>query len=189
MIPRTEASIVAVGDSITAGYGALHPWPSILADTLGTSSVIGFGLTGWRADLQVAWDTYMRQRIRDTQPDIVFVALGTNDWIEQRDPVAYAADMHTVVDRIEDDAPTTDVVLIHMPRPLWPEKPITYATYGAQLAEVADSTGAAILDWGAAWDAMPELRQPDGVHPSPAGQDHIGTWLAWWLEWTGRITT
>ena len=87
-----QTKVVCVGNSITEGYGLSYgqkPWPAQLGDLLGGGyNVINRGRSGF-AMLKSArwgdgstrsyWDTDTYQYAKNDRPDILILALGTND--------------------------------------------------------------------------------------------------------------
>ena len=91
-------SIVAFGDSLTAGYGAVagEDYPSRLAALIG-APVINAGVSGDTTESALA-------RINDVlgqNPRIVIVGLGGNDFLRRVPPETTKANLESIVRRIQ----------------------------------------------------------------------------------------
>ena len=170
---RAERVIVALGDSLTAGLGvaADEAYPARLEARLAREGygyrVVNAGVSGDTTAgglRRVDW-------VLRAKPEIVIVALGANDGLRAQSPQAMRENLATIVRRLQ--AAGARVLLAGMRLP---------TNYGAQYTkefqavfpEVARSTGVAFMPFlldGVAAD--PRLNQPDGIHPTAAGQQVI----------------
>jgi len=170
---RAERVIVALGDSLTAGLGvaADEAYPARLEARLAregyTYRVVNAGVSGDTTAgglRRVDW-------VLRAKPEIVIVALGANDGLRAQSPQAMRENLAAIVRRLQ--AAGARVLLAGMRLP---------PNYGAEYTkefqtvfpDVARSTGAAFMPFlldGVAAD--PRLNQPDGIHPTAAGQQVI----------------
>jgi acyl-CoA thioesterase I len=179
---RAERVIVALGDSLTAGLGvaADEAYPARLEARLAREGygyrVVNAGVSGDTTAgglRRVDW-------VLRAKPEIVIVALGANDGLRAQSPQAMRENLATIVRRLQ--AAGARVLLAGMRLP---------TNYGAQYTkefqavfpEVARSTGVAFMPFlldGVAAD--PRLNQPDGIHPTAAGQQVIADRLLPYLR-------
>ena len=170
---RAERVIVALGDSLTAGLGvaADEAYPARLEARLAREGygyrVVNAGVSGDTTAgglRRVDW-------VLRPKPEIVIVALGANDGLRAQSPQAMRENLATIVRRLQ--AAGARVLLAGMRLP--PNYGAEYTKeFQAVFPEVARSTGVAFMPFlldGVAAD--PRLNQPDGIHPTAAGQQVI----------------
>lgn len=165
--------IVALGDSLTAGYGlpAGQAFPDKLAKAL---AVNGFAVSLTNAG--VSGDTVAGglARLDWSVPDgtdAVIVELGANDALRGIDPKITRAGIAEILGRLK--ARGIEVLLCGMlaPRNMGADYA---AEFDAIYPELAKSYGVTLYPFfldGIATDA--KFNQPDGVHPTAAGVDEI----------------
>jgi acyl-CoA thioesterase I len=165
-----ERTIVALGDSLTAGLGVAsdEAYPALLEARARKAGfdyrVVNAGVSGdTSAGGLRRLDWVLRSR-----PDVVIVALGSNDGLRGLPVAALRDNLTTIVTRLR--AAGARVLLVGMRVP-----PNYGAAYAGDFAEVFGSvalrTSVAFLPFlleGVAGD--PTLNQPDGIHPNAAGQ-------------------
>jgi acyl-CoA thioesterase I len=165
-----ERIIVALGDSLTAGLGVAsdEAYPALLEARARKAGfdyrVVNAGVSGdTSAGGLRRLDWVLRSR-----PDVVIVALGSNDGLRGLPVAALRDNLTTIVTRLR--AAGARVLLVGMRVP-----PNYGAAYAGDFAEVFGSvalrTSVAFLPFlleGVAGD--PTLNQPDGIHPNAAGQ-------------------
>ena len=170
---RAERVIVALGDSLTAGLGvaADEAYPARLEARLAREGyayrVVNAGVSGDTTAgglRRVDW-------VLRPKPEIVIVALGANDGLRAQSPQAMRENLATIVRRLQ--AAGARVLLAGMRLP--PNYGAEYTKeFQAVFPEVARSIGVAFMPFlldGVAAD--PRLNQPDGIHPTAAGQQVI----------------
>ena len=170
---RGEGVIVALGDSLTAGWGlaADEAFPARLETRLRregyTYRVVNAGVSGdTTAGGLRRVDWVLRAR-----PEIVIVALGANDGLRAQSPQAMRANLEAIIARLQQaDA---GILLAGMRLP--PNYGAEYTTqFEAVFPAVARSAKVALMPFlldGVAAD--PRLNQPDGIHPTAAGHQVI----------------
>jgi acyl-CoA thioesterase-1 len=167
------ARILALGDSLTAGYGlaAADGFVAQLQRALDESglaaTVIDGGVSG---DTTAGGLARLDWALAD-QPDAVILELGANDGLRGLDPAATRANLDAMLSRL--GAADTPVLLAGMLAP-----PNLGAEYGAEFnriyPELAAQHGVALYPFfldGVAADAA--LNQGDGIHPNAAGVRRI----------------
>jgi acyl-CoA thioesterase I len=170
--PRAAANepvIVALGDSLTAGFGvaAEEAWPALLENRLSREGyryrVVNAGVSGDTSAgglRRVPW-------VLRARPDIAIVALGANDGLRGQSIEALAANLTEIVERLR--AGGAQVLLAGMRVP--PNYGADFARAFARVfADVAQRAQVAFMPFlldGVAAD--PRLNLLDGIHPNAAG--------------------
>jgi acyl-CoA thioesterase-1 len=165
-----ERVIVALGDSLTAGFGLApeEAWPALIEARLRREGypyrVVNAGVSGdTTAGGLRRVDWVLRHR-----PEVAVVALGANDGLRGQPVDAMRANLVALVERLQGAG--VRVLLAGMEVP--PNYGAAYArAFRAAFPEVARRTGAALMPFlldGVAAD--PRLNLPDGLHPNAAGQ-------------------
>ena len=96
--PNERQTIVAFGDSLTAGYGAPggSSYPDYLGQLLGRP-VVNLGLSGELA-------AHAPERLKEVlayQPHMVLIEFGANDFMQQRSTQAAIAAVRQIVDEVQ----------------------------------------------------------------------------------------
>ena len=150
--PAAERVIVALGDSLTAGFGvaADEAYPALVS---GDTSAGGLRRLDW---------------VLRSRPEIVIVALGANDGLRGLPIAALRDNLTAIVTRLRADG--VRVLLVGMRLP--PNYGKAYASeFTEAFRDVARRTSSTYLPFlleGVAGD--PSLNQPDGIHPNASGQ-------------------
>ncbi len=177
MMADDPLTIVALGDSLTEGFGVAprDAYPVVLQALLeaegGACRVINAGVSGdtCRA-LMARLEAVFRWR-----PDLVIVEIGVNDVLMGRFVERIRADLDAIVQRLA--AGGIAVVLAGMQMPPLGD-PETERAFAAIYPAVARHHGIALIsDFAAPLWAAPGRVQYDGLHPNAAGYraicDHI----------------
>lgn len=95
--PNNNQTIVAFGDSLTAGYGGNgHSYPAYLSEMLG-QTVVNLGLSGELA-------VHAPERLPDVlaqKPYMVLIEFGANDFMQQRSRQAAVSAVEQIVDAVQ----------------------------------------------------------------------------------------
>lgn len=105
-----DSTVVALGDSLTYGYGANAEtaYPAVLAD-LSSWTVVNAGVNGdTSADVLARVDDIIKQA-----PDLVLLGIGGNDVLQRVTPDTTLANISATIDSLE--SADIDVVLIAEP--------------------------------------------------------------------------
>lgn len=164
-----ERVIVALGDSLTAGFGVApdEAWPALVESRLRRDGyayrVVNAGVSGDTsagALRRIPW-------VLRARPEIAIVALGANDGLRGQRVDALRANLTDIVTRLR--AGGARVLLAGMRLP--PNYGADFAREFAQaFVDVAKRARVAFMPFlleGVAADAR--LNLPDGIHPNPAG--------------------
>jgi acyl-CoA thioesterase-1 len=178
---RGEGVVVALGDSLTAGLGVApdEAFPARLQARLRSEGlayrVINAGVSGDTTAgglRRVDW-------VLRSKPDVVIVALGANDGLRGQSPQSMRENLEQIVGRLQ--AAGARVLLAGMRLP--PNYGGEYTReFEAVFVLVARKTKVSLMPFlldGVA--GVPGLNQPDGIHPTSAGQqviaDHLWPYL------------
>jgi acyl-CoA thioesterase I len=168
--PAAERVIVALGDSLTAGFGVLpdEAYPALLEARLRRDGyayrVVNAGVSGdttAAALRRVDW-------VLRAQPSIVIVALGANDGLRHQSVTAMRDNLVAIVRRLRAAGATVLLAGLRVPPNYGPEYSRAFT---AAFSEVARITAVPLVPFlldGVAGDSR--LNQPDGIHPTAEGQ-------------------
>lgn len=166
----SETVIIVMGDSITAGLGVQleEAYPALLEARLRAEGhavrVVNSGVSGetTAGGLRRA-DFIARQK-----GDIVIVALGGNDALRGIDPAAAAVQLESIINILAQSGARVVLAGMYAPHNLGGAYVGSFdAIYPALAKKYALPLVPFLLE-GVALD--PALNQPDGIHPTPAGQ-------------------
>ena len=170
--PRT---MVFFGDSLTAGSG-LDPdlaSPALIGRKLEAAGqawrVVNAGVGGETTAgglRRVDW--VLRQR-----PDVFIIELGGNDGLRGLTPVDSRRNLQGIIDRVRAKFPRCVIVLagMQMPFNMGPEFREEFAAIYPALARENGLPLIPHLLEGVG--GVPELNQPDGIHPTPEGHCRV----------------
>lgn len=187
--PGKPVRVACMGDSITAGYGLQKgekAYPRVLQELLGRDyKVQAYGASG-RTFLKNGdmpyWKTQALSQAAAIEPDVVVIALGTND----AKPGNFAKVAELPNDAAEmiryfKDLPSKPVVFLALPAPVY------RTNYGiieenlvqvrALLAETAKKENVPVIDLFTALSNHPGWF-PDGVHPNAEGAEALAKKVA-----------
>ena len=167
--PPGGRTIVALGDSLTAGYGVApdEAWPALIQARLRREgfphSVVNAGVSGdTTAGGLRRVDWVLRAR-----PAVAIIALGANDGLRGQSVQAMRENLDRIVERLR--AAGARVLLAGMRLP--PNYGADFTRdFAAVYPEIARRAGIALMPFlldGVAAD--PRLNQGDGIHPNAAG--------------------
>jgi len=170
-------TIVALGDSLTAGLGVgvEEAYPALLEARLRREGfdyrVVNAGVSG---DTSAGGLRRLDWALK-LKPQVLIVALGANDGLRGQPPATLRANLTQIVERARGAG--ARVLLAGMRVP--PNYGDEYArAFAAVYASVARATGVPIAPFlldGVAGD--PRLNQADGIHPTAEGQRVIAEHL------------
>ncbi|MBI5382447.1 MAG: arylesterase [Opitutae bacterium] len=176
--------MLILGDSLTAGYGlddpATEAFPARLQQLLNKAGaswrVVGAGLSGdTTAGGLRRVDWALRQPV-----DLFVLALGGNDGLRGLSPAATRANLDGILAKVRAKYPAAKLVVAGMQMP--PNLGADYLdAYRAVFPAAAQAAGATLIPFlleGVG--GVPELNQPDGIHPTAKGHARVAETL--WRE-------
>lgn len=162
-------TIVAFGDSITAGYGISIPeaYPQLLEDALilkgKNVQVINSGVSGETTAGGLRRAVFVAAQ----KPDVVIIALGGNDVLRGIDPASTKANLAGIITLFQKNNIVVILAGMKAPTNLGPAYVEEFDGLYPQLAKEYGLTLVPFLLEGVALDAS--LNQADGIHPNQKG--------------------
>lgn len=163
--------IIALGDSITAGFG-IGPeaaYPNLLSQTLDLP-IVNQGKSG---DTTAAALNRLQQDVIAADPWLVIVGLGGNDYFRQVPPAQTEANLRQIVTRLQQAGAI--VVILGMDISLYS------SNYEGLYQRVANDTQAHLIP-----GVLEGLNEPrylyDQIHPNQAGQQILANRIAEGLQ-------
>ena len=164
-----EGTIVAMGDSLTEGYG-LDPesaFPALLEQMLAEKGypyrVINAGISGETSSGAVSRTDWVFK----LDPDIVIVETGANDAFRGIDTQVIQDNIDKIIQRFQSQGVVVVLVGMKIVTNLGPEYTSAFANLYPRLAREHDLIFMPFFLQGVA--ARPELNLSDGIHPNGRG--------------------
>jgi acyl-CoA thioesterase-1 len=170
-----EPVVMFVGTSLTAGLGVEpdQAYPSVIQQKIDSAGlhyrVVNAGVSGeTSAGALRRIDWLLREPVA-----IVVLETGANDGLRGQEPDSIRGTIQAIIDRIHAARPATRILLVGMNA--MPNLGAAYVTrFQAIYPAVARANGLpmvpALLEGVGGVDS---LNQPDGIHPTPAGQRRL----------------
>lgn len=161
--------ILALGDSLTAGYGLAREdgFPAVLEAALTAQGVAAEVLdAGVSGDTTAGGLARLDWALAD-DPDMVIVELGANDGLRGIDPASTRENLDGILAALSAREIPTLLAGMYAPRNLGPEYRDAFDPIYPELAEAYDMRLYPFFLEGVAMD--PALNQADGIHPNAEG--------------------
>ncbi len=164
-----ETTIVAFGDSVTAGYGIAldQAYPSILEQLLIAQGysvrVINAGVSGETS----AGGLRRVDFIKSLKPDVVILALGGNDVLRGLRPEDTKSNLKEIITQFKQEGIPVILVGMYAPNNLGGAYGVEFNTLYPALSTELEVPLVPFLLEGVA--LQKELNQNDGIHPNEAG--------------------
>ncbi len=172
--PSGVITIVALGDSLTAGFGLSRKeaWPALVAEKMRAAGyrfeIINAGSSG---DTTAGGLRRLPAILRGHQKiDVLILELGINDLFRGVELSQIRDNLQAIINQTRAQHPETRVVVAGMQLPGYSSEDYL-AAFGGMFAALAQKNRAALIPFfleGVAGD--PALNQWDRVHPNAAGQ-------------------
>jgi acyl-CoA thioesterase-1 len=166
-------TILALGDSLTAGYGLSRKeaYPALIAEKMRSANyefeVIN---AGWSGDTTAGGLRRLLPLLRGKKIDVLILALGINDAFRGVPLDQVRANLQAIIDRTRARHPNVSILIAGMQLPLASSDGYVRA-FGEMFGALAERNRTALIPYlleGVGGN--PELNQPDRVHPNAAGQ-------------------
>jgi acyl-CoA thioesterase-1 len=180
--PAFAGSIVAVGDSLTAGYGVTEAdaYPARLEKKLQYAGfnwrVVNAGISGETSSgtlSRVAW-------VLKLKPDIVILETGANDGLRGIDPQLTKKNIAETVRQLKENRVTVILAGMRMVASMGRDYTTSFAAIYPEVAKQHDLILIPFFLQGVAGD--PNLNQGDGIHPVAEGYRIITDMLYPYVE-------
>jgi len=155
--------MVAIGDSIAAGFGGTNPWPRLVQSKTGVP-VVSTGVP--RLQAKDAYSLTMSQLQANT-PSHLIIMLGTNDANNGNINAGFST-----IKRIVTDAQAMGVIPVVGTIPP-SSSDAGFNQRASSLSAKYRTLGVTIAEVNGNYPNSPTLFQSDGFHPTNAGQDII----------------
>ncbi|CAB5138463.1 Arylesterase precursor (EC [Olavius algarvensis associated proteobacterium Delta 3] len=169
----TEGTIVAVGDSLTAGYGLSEDqaYPALLEKRLRKNgypfSVVNAGISGETssgARARIGW-------VMTLNPDIVILETGANDGLRGIDPALTRENIEAIVTDLNRQGVVVVLAGMKMVKNMGRE--FTDAFEGVYPAIAAEKNAILIPFFLEGVAGEKALNQPDTIHPTAEGYEKV----------------
>jgi acyl-CoA thioesterase-1 len=166
-------TILALGDSLTAGFGLSRQeaYPALIAEKMRSVhfqfDVINAGSSG---DTTAGGLRRLPPLLRGKKIDVLILALGINDAFRGVQIEQVRSNLQAIIDRTRARHPNVSIIIAGMQFPLASSDRYVRG-FGEMFGALADKNRAALIPYlleGVGGD--PALNQPDRVHPNAAGQ-------------------
>ena len=170
---KTAGIVVAMGDSLTAGYGVAteESYPALLEKKLREAGhpyqVINAGVSGETSSgalSRLEWVLTMK-------PDIVILETGANDGLRGIDPQVAEDNIRKMLTTLKERGITVVLAGMRMVRNLGPGYVSRFNDIYPKLAVESDAVFMPFFLEGVAM--VRQLNLEDGIHPNPAGYGKI----------------
>lgn len=166
-------TILALGDSLTAGFGLSRKeaYPALIAEKMRSVNyqfeIINAGSSG---DTTAGGLRRLPPLLRGRKIDVLILALGINDAFRGIPNEQMRSNLQAIIDKTRAHHPNVSIIIAGMQLPL--ESSDGYVrSFGEMFGALAEKNRAALIPYlleGVGGD--PDLNQPDLVHPNAAGQ-------------------
>jgi acyl-CoA thioesterase-1 len=167
-------TIVALGDSLTAGYGLSRKqaYPALVAEKMRNAGyqfeVVN---AGWSGDTTTGGLRRLPEILRSHKKiDILILELGINDAFRGVSLEQMRSNLQAIIDQTRARHSGVTIIIAGMQLPLYSSDDYVSA-FGSMFAALAEKNRAALIPYlleGVGGN--PELNQLDRVHPNAAGQ-------------------
>jgi acyl-CoA thioesterase I len=166
-------TILALGDSLTAGYGLSRKeaYPALIAEKMRSANyqfeVIN---AGWSGDTTAGGLRRLAALLRTRKIDILIIELGINDAFRGVPIKQIRANVQAIIDQTRARHAGVSIIIAGMQLPLSSSDDYV-RSFGEVFSALAEKNRAALIPYlleGVGGD--PQLNQPDRVHPNAAGQ-------------------
>lgn len=171
--PSKVITILALGDSLTDGYGLSRKqaYPALIAEKMRSGNyqfeVINAGSSG---DTTAGGLRRLPPLLRGKKIDVLILALGINDAFRGVSIEQMRVNLQAIIDQTRARHPNVSIIIAGMQLPLASSDGYVRA-FGEMFGALAEKNRAALIPYlleGVGGN--PDLNLPDLIHPSAAGQ-------------------
>lgn len=171
--PSKVITIVALGDSLTAGFGLSRKqaYPALIAEKMRDAGyefeVVN---AGWSGDTTAGGLRRLPEVLRRKKIDVFILELGINDAFRGVPIEQMRANLQAIIDQTRARHPGVTILIAGMQLPLYSNDDYVSA-FGEMFRALAEKNRAALIPYlleGVGGN--PEMNQLDRVHPNAAGQ-------------------
>ena len=171
--PSKVITIVALGDSLTAGYGLSRKqaYPALIAEKMREAGhefeVVN---AGWSGDTTAGGLRRLPEVLRRKKIDVFILELGINDAFRGVTIEQMRTNLQAIIDQTRARHPGVAIIIAGMQLPLYSNDDYVSA-FGEMFRALAEKNRAALIPYlleGVGGN--PEMNQLDRVHPNAAGQ-------------------
>jgi acyl-CoA thioesterase I len=161
----TGTKVLALGDSLTAGYGVapLEAWPTLLARKTGWE-IVNAGISG---DTSAGGLQRLPDLLEEHAPTLVFVGLGGNDMLRRVPQTDTIANLNRIIEMIK--ARGAKVVLLATPRPSISGAIFSNLSAAEFYRPIAEAHKIQIIEDALADVLSDNDLKVDALHPNAAG--------------------
>jgi acyl-CoA thioesterase-1 len=166
-------TILALGDSLTAGYGVSRPeaYPALIAEKMrGANYQFEMINAGSSGDTTAGGLQRLPELLRRKKIDVLIIALGINDAFRGVPVEQVRSNLQAIIDQTRARHPGVSIIIAGMQLPLAASDGYVRA-FGELFGALAEKNHTALIPYllaGVGGDS--DLNQPDLVHPNAAGQ-------------------
>jgi acyl-CoA thioesterase-1 len=167
-------TIVALGDSLTAGYGLARKqaYPALIAEKMRDAGYeFEMVNAGWSGDTTAGGLRRLPEVLRARKKiDVFILELGINDAFRGVTIEQMRANLQAIIDQVRARHPKVMIVIAGMQLPLYSSDDYV-SGFGEMFRALAEKNRAALIPYlleGVGGN--PEMNQLDRVHPNAAGQ-------------------
>jgi acyl-CoA thioesterase-1 len=166
-------TIVALGDSLTAGYGLSRKqaYPALIGEKMRAAGyefeVVN---AGWSGDTTAGGLRRLPEVLRRKKIDVFILELGINDAFRGVTIEQMRANLQAIIDQTRARHPGVAIIVAGMQLPLHSSDDYVSA-FGQMFRSLAEKNRSGFIPYlleGVGGN--PEMNQPDRVHPNAAGQ-------------------
>ena len=164
-------TIIALGDSLTAGYGLSRKeaYPALIGRMRSAGYEFEITNAGWSGDTTAGALRRLPEILRKKKIDILIIELGINDAFRGVPIEEMRANLQAIIDQTRARHPGVSIIVAGMQLPIDSSDGYVRA-FGEMFGALAEKNHATLIRYlleGVGGD--PELNQPDLVHPNAAG--------------------
>lgn len=176
--PSYAATILVLGDSLSAGYGIdeQQAWVQLLAKELPQHQIINGSVSG---ETTAGGLRRLPSLLNSSQVDLVVIELGGNDGLRGFPPLELKSNLTKIIRLAKDKGIKVLLTEINVPPNYGPRYSKTFTEVYHGLAQSENIPLAPFFMTEIAIDKA--LMQRDGIHPNEKAQAKITQWMKPWI--------